>query len=384
MRSRSVTLMLCVIALAAPPSQAGASESPQSMAALGDSLTVGVGAGTGGSWSTGTRTDVDSHFLRLKAGVPGITVANYAVSGKKVSALEGQAKQAVAMGAEYVTTLIGTNDVCRSDAITATQTFREQFKNAMDTLAAGPATRIFVASIPDPGRLRELFAGNQAAEAAWVRDSRCPRFLSGSVSGSERSAAQQRRGELNGQLAEVCTLARPRCIFDGNAVASWKFQAEHVATKDYFHFSVKGQAELARLTFPLAFPATQPPSPPSTPPPPPSPPPPPPTSSACDLAQTFNGSLSRTGATAFKPGSSFKTTTTGTHKGCLRGPRGADFDLYLDQRVGSLWSPVAQSTTRASSSEDVTYPNAAAGIYRWRIVSFSGSGAYTFSLTKPA
>jgi subtilisin family serine protease len=111
-------------------------------------------------------------------------------------------------------------------------------------------------------------------------------------------------------------------------------------------------------------------------------PPPPPPPPGCGLAQVFGGSLGATGASAIQPnGSSYQSTTAGAHRGCLRGPATADFDLYLDKLSGSRWGPVAQATG-STSDEDVTY-NGTAGTYRWRVVSYAGGGAYTFGLTKP-
>ena len=115
----------------------------------------------------------------------------------------------------------------------------------------------------------------------------------------------------------------------------------------------------------------------ATPPPPPPPPP------GCGLAQTFTGTLSGTGATQVQPtAASYTSTTSGTHRGCLRGPSGTDFDLYLDKRTTTgSWSQVARAIT-TSSSEDIAY-SGTSGTYRWRVYSYSGSGAYTFGMTVP-
>ena len=72
---------------------------------------------------------------------------------------------------------------------------------------------------------------------------------------------------------------------------------------------------------------------------------------------------------------------SGTHKGCLTGPSGADFDLYLYKWNGSSWSIVARGET-ASSYETVTY-SGTAGYYYWEVYSYSGSGSYTFSSARP-
>ena len=253
------------------------------MAALGDSLTVGQGAGgTKGSWSTGTSAAVNSHYLRLNAQAPGVTTRNYAQAGKKVSVLNAQAKDAVGARVEYVTILIGTNDVCRD--LTSVSTFRSQFSAALDTLQSGlPSARVFVASIPDWSRLYTLFSSDASVVAKWKSDDRCPSFLV-----KPSATALQRLADLNGVLAEVCA-QHARCVYDGRAVFGHAFARGDYSTSDYFHFSVAGQAVLSALTFPIAFGALPPPPPPTPPPPPP------PGPSECGLAQTFSGTLSAGG-----------------------------------------------------------------------------------------
>ena len=107
-----------------------------------------------------------------------------------------------------------------------------------------------------------------------------------------------------------------------------------------------------------------------------------PAPAGCGLAQSYSGSLSGTGASAIQPsGTYYYSTTSGTHRGCLRGPSTADFNLYLDKYVSSRWKQVAKATG-PTSSEDISY-SGTAGYYRWRVVSYSGGGAYTFELTRP-
>jgi subtilisin family serine protease len=98
--------------------------------------------------------------------------------------------------------------------------------------------------------------------------------------------------------------------------------------------------------------------------------------------QTFTGSLSRTGSSAYLPTSSgYTTTVSGTHLGCLTGPAGADFDLYLYKKSGSRWVIVA-SSTGTTSTESVSY-SGTAGTYRWRVYSYAGSGSYTLQTVRP-
>jgi subtilisin family serine protease len=112
------------------------------------------------------------------------------------------------------------------------------------------------------------------------------------------------------------------------------------------------------------------------------PPPPPPPPGDCSLAETYSGSLSGAGDYDHHPnGTYFYTSLSGTHRGCLRGPSGADFDLYLYKWAGFYWANVARSES-ATSTEDIIY-SGTAGYYLWRVYSFSGSGSYTFGMQRP-
>ncbi|RKT55121.1 S1 family peptidase [Saccharothrix australiensis] len=98
----------------------------------------------------------------------------------------------------------------------------------------------------------------------------------------------------------------------------------------------------------------------------------------CGTAAT--GTVS-TGATAVEPKTGYFDAAAGAQKGCLKGPAGADFDLYLQKQSGTSWRTVA-SATGPDSTEEVTYTGTA-GRYRWQVRSYSGSGRYTLETTKP-
>ncbi len=102
----------------------------------------------------------------------------------------------------------------------------------------------------------------------------------------------------------------------------------------------------------------------------------------CDtLPETESGYLS-SGGTAFHPGSNdYYYSGSGTHVGCISGPAGADFDLYLEKWNGFGWSVVARGIS-ATSEESVSYTGTS-GYYSWRVRSYSGSGSYTFGLDRP-
>ncbi|PCC66423.1 Zn-dependent metalloprotease [Nannocystis exedens] len=96
----------------------------------------------------------------------------------------------------------------------------------------------------------------------------------------------------------------------------------------------------------------------------------------------FTGNLSGSGEEQFQPnGSYYAAKSSGTHTGCLVGPAGADFDLYLYKWNGSAWAKVAKSEG-PTNSESVSYQGTA-GYYTWQVVSASGAGDYTVTLKAP-
>ncbi|HET6529105.1 MAG TPA: S1 family peptidase [Actinoplanes sp.] len=96
---------------------------------------------------------------------------------------------------------------------------------------------------------------------------------------------------------------------------------------------------------------------------------------------SVSGSLS-SGGSAYQPnGSYYYSSASGAHRGCLDGPSGTDFDLYLQKWNGIGWSVVAQGASSAAD-ETVSY-NGTAGYYRWRVHAYSGSGSYALGYTNP-
>lgn len=101
-------------------------------------------------------------------------------------------------------------------------------------------------------------------------------------------------------------------------------------------------------------------------------------STSCSTATLFQGTL------ADREGHSidYTTTTSGQHLGCLTGPSSANFDLYLKRLDASgAWTTVARSVS-SGSTENVSYTGAA-GTFRWRVLSASGSGSYSCKIARP-
>jgi Zn-dependent metalloprotease len=87
------------------------------------------------------------------------------------------------------------------------------------------------------------------------------------------------------------------------------------------------------------------------------------------------------GASSYQPSADGITAGAGTIVGCLTGPSGADFDLYLQQWNGSTWTDVASSES-ATSTESISYA-ATAGTYRWEVYGYGGSGSFTLGYGVP-
>jgi lysophospholipase L1-like esterase len=234
---------------------------PRRIVAIGDSITRATNAccfpgdHPGASWSAGgtPRDGVRSHLERITAVDPDVDVQafNDARAGATVVDLVHQARAAVRRRADYVTILIGANDVCGSSSppMTSVPAFRDGFEAVMGTLDAGaPEARIFVASIPNVDRLWRLFGDDPAARSGWRAAGICPPVLSMTGTEADRRAVLGRVRRFNGVLARTCG-AYPRCRFDGGAVFRYAFTADEVSSLDRFHPSVEGQAALARITW---------------------------------------------------------------------------------------------------------------------------------------
>jgi len=88
------------------------------------------------------------------------------------------------------------------------------------------------------------------------------------------------------------------------------------------------------------------------------------------------------GEAGFEPnGGYYHNDSFGYHKGWLRGPAGADFDLYLWRWNGWYWEVVASSESERSD-EEISYYGSP-GYYAWRIYSYRGNGFYNFWMQQP-
>lgn len=105
-------------------------------------------------------------------------------------------------------------------------------------------------------------------------------------------------------------------------------------------------------------------------------------SGPCSQCESTSGTLSN-GQVVYVPANGFESAG-GRFQAWLEGPANADFDLRLEKYSCTLfcsWSSVSRSES-SSSSEEIDY-NGNSGQYRWRVSSYSGSGAYEFWYQNP-
>ncbi|RJL27147.1 GDSL-type esterase/lipase family protein [Bailinhaonella thermotolerans] len=274
-----VLVVTTVAALAPSASYAGAAPradgglaAPDSIAALGDSITRGFNACgwyldcTSRSWAAGDHASVRSHYSRILATNPDIAGHNYnlAKSGADSRDLARQAAEAVTRKPDYVTILIGANDACaeRESNMPRPALFRRRVEQGLDVLRAGvPNARIFVSSIPDLRRLWQVGRKDGRARAFWKLGRICPTMLANANSDAPADRARRERVRkrvmaYNAQLAAACEAYGPRCRHDGGEVFSYPFTLAQLSPWDYFHPNAQGQRLLAERTYRHGFPWT--------------------------------------------------------------------------------------------------------------------------------
>ena len=236
--------------------------SPDSIAAVGDSITRGFDACAvlsdcpEVSWATGSDAGVDSLAVRL-LGVRGAAEhsRNYAVTGARMSDLPRQMAGAIAGRPGLVTVMIGANDACRASvsAMTPVADFRADFEASLTKLrTALPRTQVYVASVPNLLRLWSQGRTNPLGKQVWKLGI-CPSMLAEAddLTGGatrRREEVQRRVEDYNAALRAVCAKDR-RCRFDGNAVFDFRFGTDQLSRWDWFHPSRDGQARLAEIAY---------------------------------------------------------------------------------------------------------------------------------------
>lgn len=236
----------------------------RTMAAVGDSITRGFDACglyvdcPAESWSTGLAPGMSSHAARLLPHALGLATHTFndAQTGATTAGLAPQVAAAVRQGADYLTVLIGANDVCTATPgqMTSPAVVGQRVTAALRSYtSARPAGRVLLASIPDVYRLWDVAHGNPDARFVWSVGGICQSMLAAPTSlapvdAARRTAVRARVVDDNAALARACA-AVPRCRWDGGAVFRTAFSLSQLSPWDYFHPNPAGQRLLADTTW---------------------------------------------------------------------------------------------------------------------------------------
>lgn len=230
---------------------------PDSMAAIGDSITRGVFADNSinglaegqpeHSWAAGWDGGdiVVSHYERILGENGAILGSNYnnAVSGARMDDFLAQANATIPQNPDYVLVFLGHNDLCR-DTVSEIPTdaqFETWFRQGIDALLAGlPNAKIVVLEIIDVAQLWDCCSNDGGCLFSWLLFGPC-----GSVTGSnstDRAIVRQRTIGFNDILRNVC--AEKGVIFE-DRIFEQVFTLSDVSDLDCFHPSVNGHRKIA-------------------------------------------------------------------------------------------------------------------------------------------
>jgi lysophospholipase L1-like esterase len=209
------------------------------------------------SWSTGTSTAVNSHYRRILARNPAISghVYNDAKTGANMSALHDQLQTAAGQTVQYVTVLMGANDLCTSTiaGMTPTDSFRGEFQSALtDFFTNDSSALVYVSSLPDIYQLWYVLHNNSSAQAAWRNYKICQSMLNPNNTEADRQIVVAQEAADNQALQQVCA-GFVNCRWDNYAGYNFKFPASDISTIDYFHPNRQGQNDIASVTWSASF-----------------------------------------------------------------------------------------------------------------------------------
>jgi lysophospholipase L1-like esterase len=254
-----IALMVGTLIVDPSAATAQAPPLPTSMAAIGDSFTLGYnsgasdcGSGACPQWSWSTGTSSTSHYVRLLALSPGITghAINAAVPGAFMSGFVSQVATATSGGnhPNYVTVLLGAADTCLGSVPTDVSVFTAQFRAGMDALfQVSPNSRVLVASIFSLESIRSAVLGDNPGATFSLCNST---FFS--ASDAARAAIMSRLQQFNAVLSTECA-TYANCQYDGGALFAHQWTRAEVSTVDNLHPSVAGQNMISTTLWNAGF-----------------------------------------------------------------------------------------------------------------------------------
>ena len=169
--------------------------------------------------------------------------------------LDGQVKTAASQGVQYLTVLMGANDLCTSSAatMTPTATFTAQLQQALsDFFVADPTAHVYLSSLPNLYQLWSVLHTNSSARSTWSLFGICQSMLSNSNTEAQRQLVVTQEKADNQALLTTCA-QYANCLWDNYAGYNFSFPASDISTVDYFHPNLAGQNDVARITWGASY-----------------------------------------------------------------------------------------------------------------------------------
>ena len=224
---------------------------------MGDSITAGFNTRWPGdlnnsryNWSTGSSSQVNSHLNKIKKIISQeVKAINVAKSRATSYNLAKQFNDIKSPTIDYLTVLIGANDVCdwTEEYAEDMRKFSNNVKHILDeAIATNDKVRIVLPAIPNMYRLYDQ--GKNTCGGRWDYFKACPSLLHSERSDRERLEFRDRLIAANETLAQLADNYQKNVKFV-REVFDFEFSIEHISGLDCFHPSVKGQNELARITW---------------------------------------------------------------------------------------------------------------------------------------
>lgn len=287
-RLAALPLALVIALAAAPASAKDPRREPKRLVSLGDSITDAVHAevilpwevvtpnewaswvnGEHGKWEKRFElTDVYSHHQRLVElyGKKKSKNKSAAFAGADSEDLADQAAKAVKKRADYVTVLIGHNDVCDDDfaGIPSDAEFETNLRAAFELMRTGlpPGATVYTVGMIDIYRLWQIGDMLTAFEvldcqAIWENElfdfTPCGTMFGPDLTEEERQYTRSRIVAFNQILsdlsAEYDAADEHHWWHYSNAAFELVFEVEDVSEIDCFHPSAEGQRKLSEATW---------------------------------------------------------------------------------------------------------------------------------------
>lgn len=212
-------------------------------AVLGDSVSTGFNSekkwnNLENSWASGTA--IDSHFSRLHKKFPNkkISVINLAIPGVDTSDIERQAKVAARIHLDYVTILIGSNDLCRG--FHDVDIYEQRIRSAIKIITnRSPKVKILISSIPNIPEVRHV-AKDLSCDRTWSKV-----MMMCDVSDEDKFYDVWWRMNT---ILDIISRSNDNVIFSDSLMMR-EIKKDSISKIDCFHPNLKAQKEIAEMTW---------------------------------------------------------------------------------------------------------------------------------------